>query len=611
MVEATHEKRLTQILEMIDTACEAVLLLMQQYDRGDGARCAALLADLRAAAQAIGSAQAPLVLQLKHAYSEEMLENIADTLQDIGHAMEANRRDQAFMLMEFQLFPFLRLLRESLYFWGCIFPDRNRMKQYYREEFAAHYRNLYLQEGASAAYRLSIVVTAYNHLETTKQCMEQLLRMTDFEKLNAELILIDHGSSDGTREWFEGLGVGKVIRFKRNVRMYMFALMAQVCQGDFFCFVSNDVLVTKNWAEILLECFASDPYIIAAVPATPNIANLQIEQAPTNQPEEFIAWANRQNRSDPSRWDDRARLMPPLGMYRTKAVSDLGFADPYFYSMEFWDDDFSLRARRAGYRQVLCNDVACYHFGSVTGRDAQQKEGTLQYGRQLFLDKNGVDAWGSGFCYDPVAIQLFIQCLPAGGDVELLALDCGFGDTPLQLRSRLRRQRRACRLYQLTAQKKYLPDLAPLSDQAELVPWLAEGIAQAFAGRLFSAAYIGRDIGCYEDIPALLEQLAARLRPGGILVFACAHPFYAVNLHMLLQFSLPDGAAQCSFADPEKVYVEAKKHFACVHTATVEKPVGGLKEFAERVFGKTEAFAQLAKRAAIQTYYFICRMPEE
>ena len=607
MVEAKHTELLAQILGLADTACQACLELMQQFDQGDVNGSAALLADLRAAAEAVSEAQKPLLPQLEHAYTAEMLENIMDTLDNIEDAITAGKAGRAAVKMEFQLFPFLRLLKEAFYFWGGIFPDEDRMAQYYREEFAAHYQNFYLQEGEKPACKLSIAVTGYNHLETTKQCVEQLLKETDFKKLDAELILIDHGSSDGTLEYFESLGVGKVIRFKKNVRMYMFAALAQICQGEYFCFVSNDILVTRNWADILLQCFESDPDIIAAVPATPNIAHLQMLNAPTKDPKKFIAWANEQNKSDPSRWNDRARLMPPLGMYRAEAVNKLVFVDPYFYSMEFWDDDFSLRARRAGYRQLICGDVACYHFGSVTTSKAQQVEDTLNYGRELFKRRHGVDAWGIGFCYDIQVIQLLKNFIPPQGDVDFLGIDCGFGDTPLQLRNELRRQQRGCKLYQLTAQPEYLPDLTPLSDEARLVSRLTEAVASEFEGVRFSAAFLGRDIGCYEDFPELLAEISERLKPGGVLVFACNNPYFAINIHALLQFSMPAGTARLTLVNPEKVREEAEKWFSNVQTAAVEQPVGGLEDFAKRLFGKAKELPQIVKRMSAQTYYFVCK----
>lgn len=418
MVEQRHTELLSHILDLLDAAGQMNIDMLIQGGLGDFAAVKQKIEDIYAITAEVRAAQEPMLPRLEHAYTAEMLENVEDTLEDIRTSIQTGNSKRAAMKMDSQLLPFLRCLREAFYFYGSIFPDQERMRRYYQEEFAEAYQNLHVLEDKSPELQLSIVITGYNHLETTKQCVAQLLKETDFKRLNAELILIDHGSTDGTLEYFEGLGLGRVIHFKKNARANMFAALFQICRGKYFCFVSNDILVTRNWADILLNCLESDEKIISAVPATPNIVNYQTVGLPDLGPEEYILWANKQNNADPSRWNDRVRLMPPLGMYRTEAVNRIGFADPYLYSMEFWDDDFSFRARRAGYRQILCNDVSCYHFGSVTGKEGQKTEGTLVYGRELFFKKHGVDAWGSGFCYDYTALQLIKQLLPPQGEMQ-------------------------------------------------------------------------------------------------------------------------------------------------------------------------------------------------
>ena len=606
MVEAKYVELLGQILDLLDTACQASLELLKLYGCGETGATNQLLLDLRAVTETVISAQEPILPALEHAFTTEMLENVLDTLEAIQGSIAAGNAERASMKMEFQLFPFLRQLKEAFYFWGTVYPDKGKMGRYYKEEFAYNFRNLYVREGEKPAYKLSIVVPAYNHLDTTKQCIEHLLKETDFDKLNAELILIDHGSSDGTLEYFEGLGVGKVIHFKHNVRMYMVTMSTQVCQGQYVAFVSNDVLVTRGWAENLLACLGSDPQIIVAIPTTPNISNNQSIAFPTMEPEPFIAWAAQYNHSNPSLWNDRARALPPVAVYRIDAVNQIGFADPVFYSREYYDDDFSLRARRAGYRQLVCDDVACYHFGSVTGKAAQANEGTLQYGRDLFLQKNGVDAWGTGFCYDFHSVQLLKQVMPANGPVPVLGIDCGMGDTLLQIRNELRYQQRECGLYHLTCEKKYRPDLA-LFTHAVFTPDLVGGLSSAFESQDFPVVYIGQMMGEYEDWWQVLAAARERLAPGGYAVFACDAPCYVLTLHALLNFSLPGSVARCVLADPEKIKQGAEKIYSQVQVLAIENPVNGIEDFAQQHYGRKPETAQIAKKLAVSRYYYVCR----
>ena len=605
--DTRQEQLLRPILEILGTAMEGAVELLRRLDSGylDGAQT--LLDDIKQVASAVASDQSSVSEAVQHGSAAEQLENIMDTLEEMWDSLAEEKLPHARYLAEYQLLPFLHLLRESFYFWGGIYPDPARMARYYVEEFADHYRSPYCVQGAESRYRLSIVVAAYNHLETTRRCVEHILRYADLEALDAELVLIDHGSSDGTLEFFRAIPNAKVIHFKRNVRMYMFAAVPLVSEGAYINFVSNDVLVTRHWVENLMACLDSDPSIAAAVPMTPNIANLQMLQIPTQDPEQFVQWADQFNRSDPALWSDRARLMPNTCMYRASVLAQLGLADPYLYSMEFWDDDFSLRARRAGFRQILCEDTACYHFGSVTSQEAKETESTLEYGRTLFQEKNGVDAWGNGFCYDYGAVRLLTQCAGQREEVSLLGLDCGFGDTPLQMRNELRHLHRAFRLYQVTIQPEYAPDLRPFSDEFLLESGSAsDAVRTAFPGQTFDLIYLERSLAYYPDWRELLRQAYARLTAGGFLLLKVENPWYALNLNAMLQLRLPDGI-QAAWLTPGAVQKELEGIFSCVQVLPMEQKVAGTKEFIRQHYGPAgDTQGTLIRQLSIKSYYMIC-----
>lgn len=595
------------ILEILDTALEGSVELLQRLYDQDIHIAKTLLQDLRQVTYTVVSAQESILDAIQHGSTTEQLENIADTLSEIDCCLEEQDLSQAQYLTEYQLLPFIRLLKEAFYFWGGIYPDQSKMAQYYENEFAQHYRSPYFQEEGSCKYQLSIVVVAYNHLDITKRCMEHILRYADLEKLNAELVLIDHGSSDETLAFFRSIPNAKVIHFKHNVRMYMFAAIPLICEGKYINFVSNDILVTENWAENLITCMESDCRIAAAIPMTPNISNLQMLDVPSNDPEEFVHWANKFNHSAPELWSDRARLIPPTCMYRMGALCELGLADPYFYSMEFWDDDFSLRARRKGYRQVLCEDTACYHFGSVTSEEAKKNEGTLQYGRELFYQKHHVDPWGNGFCYDYTSVQIAKQCLKPAKNIDLLALDCGFGDTPLQIRNEFRRIGCNVTLHNLTTEKKYAMDLQPLSDHFVLCNTsLVDVVSTCFSNTEFDLVCLGKDAGCYPDIEELIVALYNRIVPGGFLLFNIENPWYVLNLDAIIRLSLPQKRISWIVPDALRVAVEAV--FSSVQVIPVKREVQGTHEFIKKyIAGQQKSHKLIEEQVSIQNYYFVCR----
>ena len=554
MIDQHSRELFDRILELTDTACQASLELLERCTDRELEAAKELLLGLDAVAQAVSTAQEPFLPQLEHAYTSEMLINVQDTLEEIRHAIQANMLEQASMKTELQLLPFFRQLREAFYFWGLIYPDRERMERYYQEEFAEHYQNLYLKSGDQPRYRATVVVVAYNHLEMTRQCVESILKYTDFKKLNAQLILVDHGSTDGVRAYFESLGRGSVIHYKANMRGTMFCALPQVCNSEYYVHVANDTVVTKDWLEILLTCADSDPEIAAAVPATCNMSNLQAINVPSSDCDTVVGLAEAHNRSNSRLWSDRARVLPGIGLFRLSVLNEIGFWDPLFYTFDYMDDDFSLRARRRGYRQILCEDVMCYHRGSATVKDVQTKEDTLGEGRRLFLQKHGVDPWGPGFCYD----------------------------------------------------LRYLPDLKPHSEETVCTTpcELLSTLEGCFPGHSFGILFLGRNLEQYPEPYQLLAALAQRMSPGGELVFSFSNPYFAVRLHQMLQFSIPDSPLY--LLHPEQVGEQAGKLFSGVILTGVTQPIQGLDEFIVRYYGKEFLKSNHRSQLEVIQYYVKC-----
>lgn len=594
-----------QVVEMLDTSIDATIEIRNLFSDEKYDVANQLLEDIHSMMESLNSHTEVLANERKHSLAKELYENIQDTLEDINMAINNGNHERALEKIEFQLLPFIRNIRESFYFWGLIYPDKEKMDKYYKEEFANNYRNYYVREDGEYEYTLSIVIPAYNHLDVTKRCVEQLLKVTDLEKLNAELILLNHGSNDGTLEYFEKLNVGKVVHFKNNVRMYMFTNLMEVCKGKYFALVSNDVLVTRNWAEILLKCLESDERIIAAVPTTPNICNLQMINVPTYNPDEFIDWANNNNKSDPLKWNDRARIMPPVCCYRTNLVNKVGYADPLFYSMEFWDDDFSLRARRGGYRQIVCDDVACYHFGSVTGKEFQKKERTLDYGKNIFIYKHNVNAWGNGFCYDDRKISLMKEkLLNIDGDINVLGIDCGFGDSLLQIKNEMRHINKECITYHINSQYEYHKDASTTSDNCINVNNILNGIESGFNNILFDAIWIEQGLENYDDIENMFKLISKSLKDGGRFVAYCTNPYNIMNLIGILNFNLPDG--QLKLKDYGIIQSIVNKYFNKVVVIAIAREIEVTDEFIKKYYSEIKDISGIKQKLSIEKYYFVC-----
>ncbi len=125
----------------------------------------------------------------------------------------------------------------------------------------------------------SIVVPVYNQLESTKKCLESIVKMS--QGYDYELIVVANGCNDGTESWIisdfinprtvlvsyaEPLGGGEAI----NVGL-------RLCKGQYNITINNDtVILNSNWIGVLREPFIANPQMGATGPLelfSPEIAD--------------------------------------------------------------------------------------------------------------------------------------------------------------------------------------------------------------------------------------------------------------------------------------------------------------------------------------------------
>lgn len=346
--------------------------------------------------------------------------------------------------IRYELLPLLAEILNDLYFWGLCYPDKERVHQYYQQDMSYLCP---LPDVRQAKYDLTILVAAWNKLEYTQLCLKHLFQYLP-EDLNYELILLNHGSSDGTKEYFESIHPTKQINFVRNNKSL--SILGRVVEGRNVMFLSNDVLLMPNVIENLLTCLHSDSKIACVMPACPNIANLSSIDIKYNNYDEMIAAATKNNQSNPKRWIQRARLNPPVLMARADEeafYTFLGYRYPFFKErfVAFTDDAMAMVARKAGKKCILAEDSYVHHFGSVTV--SNQKSQVYVEGIKAFEKYFGYNPWGDGFCYD---YELFSDFTYLSKErIDIMGINLGLGDNLFQLKCRLF-EKTKCRKVKLT-----------------------------------------------------------------------------------------------------------------------------------------------------------------
>lgn len=248
----------------------------------------------------------------------------------------------------------------------------------------------------------------------------------------------------------------------------------------------------------------------------------------------------------------------------------------------------------------------CYHQGSATVGDVQAKENTLEEGRRLFLKKHGVDAWGNGAFYDFYGIQQFQFPATPNRSVSILGIDCGFGDTALQICNQFRRKGSEGSIYHVTTDGHYLPDLQPQARETLYTPIeeLLPALTDCFSGIRFDTVFLGQGLESYPDPYCLLETLSRRTASGGQLVFFFSNPYFALRLYQMLQFSIPDSPLR--LLHPEQVGEKARLHFSSVVLTSITQSIQGLEEFIVQHYGRDFLKSTQRSRLEISRYYVRC-----
>jgi glycosyltransferase involved in cell wall biosynthesis len=124
------------------------------------------------------------------------------------------------------------------------------------------------------AYTYSIIIPVHNQLKYTKACIDSVIRHTAGDY---ELILIDDGSTDGTKEFFDSLKhIARV--FTHPKRLHHTACVtegAEMANGDYIILLNNDTLVPAHWNVKMKEHFGMVEDISCIGPLTSNAASVQ------------------------------------------------------------------------------------------------------------------------------------------------------------------------------------------------------------------------------------------------------------------------------------------------------------------------------------------------
>lgn len=315
-------------------------------------------------------------------------------------------------VIRFVLFSLNFIRREGLIRYIKAFPSRFRLAQRIRWQFTklglkfagsrTDHQVLDIEplperpQCTSHVQSVDIIVCVHNALDDVSRCLDSVGRSTS---MPYNLILVDDGSNPETKNFLADYAQNHPVKLFRNDHARGYTLAAnqglRESKADFVILLNSDTIVTKQWLDRMICCANSDPQIGIVGPLS-NTASWQSVPKIEDQGD----WAENPLPEDVSEdtmanWiaESSVRIYPEMPllngfclMIKRMVIEQIGIFDEENFGAGYGEeDDYAIRARQAGWKLALADDVYIYHAQSKSYSNERRK--TLSERSQQVLHK--------------------------------------------------------------------------------------------------------------------------------------------------------------------------------------------------------------------------------
>lgn len=237
---------------------------------------------------------------------------------------------------------------------------------------------------------VSIVIPAFNQLEFCRQCIQSIIVGTRYPY---RLILVDNGSTDGVGEYFDSIQGATVIHAGENKGFAGGVNLGMAAAEGHVLLLNSDTIVPTGWLDGLVQSMDSDPKIGMVGPMSNCVSGSQeIPGLTFNSLTDINNFTTDRRAAHSGKLRDVARLVGFCLLIRDTVVAEIGAFDEAFGIGNFEDDDYCIRALRAGWRLCVAEDSFVFHYGSRTflgmGITDDAWTNQIDKNQQLFMQKN-------------------------------------------------------------------------------------------------------------------------------------------------------------------------------------------------------------------------------
>ena len=287
----------------------------------------------------------------------------------------------------------------------------------------------------------TIVIPAWNAWEHTERC---LLSLRPTLGARDQVVVVDNGSTDGTREALGAYGWVEVVANDENQGFARGCNQgAARARGGVVVFLNSDTVVPSGWLDELLAPFEMGD-VGAVGPRSDNVSGRQKAMAvpdPEEDPRAFAEFAESWRTSHLGQTSEARRLIGFCLAVRTSSFRALGGFDERFEIGGFEDDDLCRRLHQNKLRLLIAHGSFVHHRGhaSFDANDIDWRVTQVE-NRVRFEAKWGADALRKPVLVTACLIvkneeQMLGACLESVRDAvdEIVVYDTGSNDRTVQI----------------------------------------------------------------------------------------------------------------------------------------------------------------------------------
>jgi len=249
--------------------------------------------------------------------------------------------------------------------------------------------------------KVSLIIPVRYRADLTAVCIDSVVKYTDIPH---EIVLVQEGIDEEITELLKSYDA----KFVHNKEPKGFAGAMNsglaVSEGDYLCFLNNDVVVIPGWLECMMKAF-EDKQVGLVAPVLSEGNKRQHLDAREGREKEF------------DYVEDPLSLKGVCFLVRRSVIDNVGTWDESFGMGGGDDSDFCYRIAKAGYKLVIARKSFLYHYGSASFRELFDNDipRSKKYAEEQFSKFKKKHSGGRKTNVDGEKPRVYVAVFPGNG----------------------------------------------------------------------------------------------------------------------------------------------------------------------------------------------------